>query len=297
MVPYSKPYKTASDLVTLLQARGLAISDTLRAERYISNIGYYRLSAYMFPFLLLPKTDHKFKVGVSFDNVLDLYRFDKKLRVLIFNEVEKVEIAVREAIVNVTAEMSGDKFWITSPSSYKSGAFFKSTMEKIDTEYNRSTEDFIEHFKKTYSNPYPPAWILAEILPMGNLMQLFRNLSDQRIRKAIAHKFGMQAPLLESWMTTLTLTRNACCHHSRVWNKVNAILPASPKKISGPWISTIPDQRRVYYNLCILRYFLIQIAPSNDLTNKLKELFTKFHQIDLSAMGFPNGWDNEPLWK
>ena len=117
MVPYSKPYKTASDLVTLLQARGLAINDTLRAERYISNIGYYRLSAYMFPFLLLPKTDHKFKVGVSFDNVLDLYRFDKKLRVLIFNEVEKVEIAVREAIVNVTAEISGDKFWITSPSS------------------------------------------------------------------------------------------------------------------------------------------------------------------------------------
>jgi len=149
MVPYSKPYKTASNLVTLLQTRGLAISDTLRAERYISNIGYYRLSAYMFPFLLLPKAVHKFKVGVSFDNVLDLYRFDKKLRVLIFYEVEKVEIAVREAIVNVTAEISGDKFWITSPSSYKSSAFFKSTMEKIDTEYNRSTEDFIEHFKKT----------------------------------------------------------------------------------------------------------------------------------------------------
>ena len=71
-----------------------------------------------------------------FDNVLDLYRFDKKLRVLIFNEVEKVEIAVREAIVNITTEISGDKFWITSPSSYKSSAFFKSTIEKIDTEYN-----------------------------------------------------------------------------------------------------------------------------------------------------------------
>lgn len=53
--------------------------------------------------------------------------------------------------------------------------------------------------------------------------------------------------------------------------------------------NTIPDQRRVYYNFCILRYFLIQIAPSNDLTNTLKELFAKFPQIDLSAMGFPNG--------
>ena len=88
MIQYSKPYKTASDLVTLLQTRGLAISDTLRAERYISNIGYYRLSAYMFPFLLLPKTDHKFKVGVSFDNVLDLYRFDKKCMLPPFTSLE-----------------------------------------------------------------------------------------------------------------------------------------------------------------------------------------------------------------
>ena len=37
-----------------------------------------------------------------------LYRFDKKLRMLLLNEIEKIEIAVREAVMNVTAEMSGD---------------------------------------------------------------------------------------------------------------------------------------------------------------------------------------------
>ena len=123
MVPYSKPYKTASDLVTLLQVRGLAISDTLRAERYISNIGYYRLSAYMFPFLLLPKTDHKFKVGVSFDNVLDLYRFDKKLRVLIFNEVEKLIAFIFSNVASVQAFFSPHSDMNSSNMAKKSGSF------------------------------------------------------------------------------------------------------------------------------------------------------------------------------
>ena len=295
--PYKKQYKTPEELVKLLIFRGLEVSDTDRAEKHITHIGYYRLSAYMYPFLSEPKTDHRFKQGATFDKVLNLYRFDKKLRVLIFNEVEKVEIAVREAIVNVATEVSGNIFWLTSKESYKNQGFFVNTIKLINQEYRRSTEDFIEHFKKTYSNPYPPAWILAEILSMGHLMQLFRNLSDQRIRKRVALKFGMQAPLLESWMTNLTLTRNSCCHHSRIWNKVNAILPAIPKTISGEWITSNPDKRRVYYNLCILRYFLNQISPQNDFTNKLKNLFCLFPEIDISAMGFPSFWEEEPLWR
>lgn len=297
MEPYLKPYKNPEELTALLKSRGLLIDNEKRVQSYISMIGYYRLSAYMFPFLQLPKQNHVFKYGVSFDNVLDIYRFDKKLRVLIFNEVEKVEIAVREAIVNVTAEISGNKFWITSENSYKNREFFNNTISVIDREYGRSTEDFIKHFKLRYSDPYPPAWMLAEILPMGNLMQLYRNLADPRIKKMIARRFGMQAPLLESWMTTLTLTRNACCHHSRVWNKINAILPAEPRNITGPWISSAPDNRRVYYNLCILRYFLMRISPNNELTEKLKNLFTQFPQVDIAAMGFPSFWEYEPLWK
>lgn len=86
MVPYTKPAKSPADLVQQLKQRGLAITDEARAERYIDNIGYYRLSAYMYPFLAEPKTAHQYKSGITFDRVLRLYRFDKKLRVLLFNE-------------------------------------------------------------------------------------------------------------------------------------------------------------------------------------------------------------------
>ena len=96
---FTKHYKTETDLVALLESRGLVISDEAKAVRYLESIGYYRLSAYMYPFLKVPKESHQYKEGTTFLQVLNLYRFDKKLRMLLLNEIEKVEIAIRRAIV------------------------------------------------------------------------------------------------------------------------------------------------------------------------------------------------------
>ena len=107
-IPFQKPYTNPYDLVLRLQQRGLSVTDTVKAERYIEYIGYYRLSAYMYPLLQMPKELHRYKPNTSFDQVMMLYRFDKKLRLLIFNEIEKIEVAVRSAIVNIGSAMTGE---------------------------------------------------------------------------------------------------------------------------------------------------------------------------------------------
>ena len=106
LVPFRKTYTSTQDLIKLLQLRGLQITDTLKAQRYLQSIGYYRLSGYMYPFLEQPKEAHHYKKLASFEKVMMLYRFDKKLRLLIFNEIEKIEVAVRSAIVNIGCEVT-----------------------------------------------------------------------------------------------------------------------------------------------------------------------------------------------
>lgn len=81
-------------------------------------IGYYRLSAYMYPLLRMPKEQHQYKPGTSFSQVMTLYRFDKKLRLFIFNEIEKIEVAVRSAIVNIGSEPTGNSFWMTDGANF-----------------------------------------------------------------------------------------------------------------------------------------------------------------------------------
>jgi abortive infection bacteriophage resistance protein len=193
--------------------------------------------------------------------------------------------------------MSGDIFWMTDSKYFRNQASYAKTFSFIDAEYKKSTEDFIKHFKSTYSDPYAPAWMISEIIPFGTTVQLYKNLADQRIRKQIARQFGLQPQALESWVTTLALTRNACCHHSRVWNKVNLIIPADAKQMSRPWLTIPVAKDRIYFNICMIKFFLDIISPTNDFKNKLLTLFGKFPQIDLKAMGFPTGWDREPLWQ
>lgn len=179
-VPFSKSFSKPHDLVSLLISRGLSIQNPAKAERYIERIGYYRLSAYMYPFLNQPKNQHHFKKGASFAKVLMLYRFDKKFRLLLFNEIEKIEIAVRTAIVDAATSIIGDPFWMTNMENYVSQNRFNKTMLLIDNELRHTREDFIIHFRETYSDSYPPAWILSEILPFGVITNIYSNIKISR---------------------------------------------------------------------------------------------------------------------
>ena len=226
-----------------------------------------------------------------------LYRFDKKLRLLMFNEIEKIEIAIRRAVMQITADMTCNPFWLTDSSYFLDSSKFNETMRAIFKEYSKSKEEFILHFKRTYSEPYPPSWILGELLTIGNVNAIYRNIKQNRIRKRIAKRFGLPINVFESWLTVIAVTRNACGHHSRVWNKQNAIQPAIPNNPEGEWITLPTDSMRAYFDLCIIKYFLNVISPNNDMQSKLTWLFIRFPEIDLKALGFPQGWETEPLWR
>jgi abortive infection bacteriophage resistance protein len=66
--------------------------------------------------------------------------------------------------------------------------------------------------------------------------------------------------------------------------------------MTQPWISVPVNQQKVFFSLCIIKYFLNIISPKNDMTDKLKSLLTAFPSIDTAAMGFPNDWENEAVW-
>ena len=227
---FSKTYTSPEDLVKLLMSRGLQVSNEAKAAAYIRNIGYFRLSAYFYPFLKKPKNLHQYKKRSSFNKVLKLYRFDRKLRLIMFNEIEKIEVAIRSTMVNIVCAETNDPFWMTNARYFAGSSEYRETIKLIKKEYDRSREDFIKHFKQKYSEPYPPAWELVEILPLGVITRIYGNIRDFRIQKMIAKRFYLNIPVFESWMTILTLTRNSCCHHARVWNREYTIKALRMKK-------------------------------------------------------------------
>lgn len=139
--------------------------------------------------------------------------------------------------------------------------------------------------------------MLAEILPLGVLTKIYENIKSNQIRKMIAQEFALNVPVFMSWMTIITVARNNCCHHARVWNRTFALRALTMRHMTRPWISTSVNQQKVYFSLCVIKHFLDIISPTNDMKAKLQSLFTEYPTIDTNAMGFPIGWDQEALWQ
>ena len=297
-IPYSKHFTSPHDLVLLLENRGLEIKNEEKATAYIANIGYYRLSSYFYPLLKSPKSEHIYKANATFDLVMNMYRFDRKLRMLLFNEIEKIEVAIRSTILNVITEELNDVFWMTNSENFHNQTTFARTINFIQSEKEKTKEEFIAHFQAKYSDDFPPVWMIAEIIPFGILGGIFNNLKSAKLKKKVSAHFGLSAPVFSSWIIALVNLRNLCCHHSRTWNREIAVVPAEPNSSVFSWIDcSKTDTKRIYYRVCIIKYLLFTVSPNNRFAQKLKNLLVKYPTIDIRAMGFPAEWQNEPLWK
>lgn len=141
-----------------------------------------------------------------------------------------------------------------------------------------------------------------EVLTLGSLSKLYQNLKHQLPEKTkIAREFGLyNQKYLSSWLLTITVIRNIIAHHSRLWNRVIINKYDWPPTTPNPLLNYVPDnrqRRKIFPLLSALIYMNNEISPGNSIKHELIELFKKYPNIHLSRMGFPNNWQNEPLWK
>lgn len=101
---YDKPATSLREQIELLEKRGMSIPDRKRAAHYLRHIGYYRLSAYWLPFEKpaprAAERSHEFIAGTEFEHVLTRYVFDRKLRILLLEALERIEVSIRACWVN-----------------------------------------------------------------------------------------------------------------------------------------------------------------------------------------------------
>jgi len=152
---YEKLPITVSEQVNKLKGRGLSFENELKAQEYLSNISYYRLRAYTYPFQDDLHENQLFNAAISFEQIIDLYIFDRKLRLLIFDAIEKIEVALRTQIIHNFA-LSHGSHWQLKPELYRDPMRFANHLDSLQNEIDRSTETFISHYKNKYTQPSQP---------------------------------------------------------------------------------------------------------------------------------------------
>jgi abortive infection bacteriophage resistance protein len=152
---FSKPPISIQDQLVLLQSRGLLIPNPAKAAKYLSHISYYRLSAYGRSFQETNTANHQFSPGVAFDDILNLYLFDRELRLLLFDAIERTEVAFRTQLVNQFSIVF-NAHWFENSTLFSNTNNHTIDLKTLDSEINRSKEEFVTHYKNKYSNPVRP---------------------------------------------------------------------------------------------------------------------------------------------
>ncbi len=293
---YTKAALTYSQQLQQLKDRGLTISDEAHFLHLLEVKSYYRLSGYWYP-LLKDKKEHRFKEGATFETAYKIYCFDRDLRHFVVNELEKIEVAIRAKMIYILSHRYGP-FWYQNNELFRNRETHERLMQKLETEYNRSDEEFILAFRENYSDPLPPSWMLLEVTSFGTLSVLYSNLIPGLEKREIAQAFGLADKVFSSWIHSIVYLRNVCAHHSRLWNRAMSIQPIIPHRTVGNWITdkSLPNNN-TYFILSMLVYFMDRIKQDNDVVIRFRELLEKYPNIDPTAMGFPENWVDEPLWK
>jgi len=297
-VKYAKPPLTIDDQVDLLSKRGMQGDRELMTQR-LKTVNYYRLSGYWYTFR---KPDGTFKPGTSFEQVWNTYVFDRHLRLLVMDAIERIEVAVRSLMAYHHAHEHGAFAYAEDPTSLPKLDFDERAefLQRLSDETDRCRERFVQHFRSKYGDCHPhlPVWMMAEVMTFGTLLTFFRG-SPHRVQQDVASEFCMPAKVFGSWLLTLNMVRNICAHHGRLWNRELGLKPLIPRPDKYPeWHEPVAVRNnRVFCVLAICQYCLHKLDSASDWAQELLRLLDAYSGIPLGAMGLPVDWQDSAIWR
>lgn len=305
----NKKSRSIQEQIELLKQRGLTIGDSDFAHLHLLHISYYRLKGYWWD-MQEDKIDHIFKRGFCFEDVIARYLFDKELRLILFDAIETIEIALRTKMIYHLSQHYGGLYY-TKKELFVDDTLHRQHQKELMDEFMRSGEIFAKQYKEKYGEweerkcislkEQPDAWIIFEVATFGTLSKMYKNLEHQLPEKAkIANEFGLNKHNeLSSWLEAISYMRNIIAHHSRVWGRTMVKQPMGIENPSGVWIensSLLTGKKKAFPIMTAMLYLCNAINAGDTYKKKIVALLQKNPNIPIYKIGFLDNWRDEPIW-
>lgn len=318
---YNRPWKSFDDQLALLETRGLSVPDRDWALAWLQRVGYYRLSAYWYPFrvfrheqdvdtgvICTVRTD-EFVPDTAFSDAVELYLFDRRLRLLLTDALERIEVSLRVEVAyrlgtaDTFAHLNEGNFhpsFAGRRDSNTGRTMFENWQQKYQGLVQRSREDFVKHYGEKHG-PDMPLWVAIEVWDFGAVSQLLAMMKvpDQQ---AVARRFGIADwKAFASWVRALSYLRNLVAHHSRVWNRNMVSQPKMPATGAPDWCVDFAGKNdllsKPFVYLEIVRHMVEVICPGSQWPRRMADHLLEFpeqasqRKLSINAMGVPGGWE------
>ncbi|MBY0543939.1 MAG: Abi family protein [Gammaproteobacteria bacterium] len=299
---FTKQPLTCHEQVDLLQRRGPIINNPEQAAFYLSTISYYRLSAYFKPFEQ-NKDSHLFSGRTTFQDIVNLYQFERALRLKVMDAIERIEVVLRAGLAQELSVRHG-AWWYLDNSLFKSEwqkplpnkkpspqSIFESELQLL---IKQKKEEFIKHYyQKYHSPPYPPSWMILECLSFDQCINLFRYLLNSTDKSAISKLFCLDPIILDSAFDCIRLVRNICAHHAKLWDRCYTYVPKKMRELQQAECPRGSTKEQ----LALLDLMLKPLPEQNNWQQELYQLFEKYSAVPFQHMGFQVDWQNDKFWQ
>jgi abortive infection bacteriophage resistance protein len=302
-VKYTKRATSVKEQIELLASRGLIVHNHEEADLFLQFVSYYRLSGYFFHFQKRDGTEsgNNFLPGISFQKIKNIYIFDRELRLLVMDAIERIEVGFRTQLINVMSQKLGPHWFMDSRHfiDYNHSDLIHK-LDEVVREYAEAKrrgrpkgELFIDHYAAKYNDPkYPPCWMLAEVLSLQTWSVIYSRLKYRDSQKTIAGAFGVSNEVLASWLHCMTYLRNLCAHHGRLWRRIFTIKPMK----AVAYQQQLRDNGKFYAQAVILFVLLKKVSPKTEWAKRMAELFSRHPDVCPKEVGFPADWGNDSFW-
>jgi len=275
--------------------RGLHVEDKESASAYLSHINYYRLGTYWWSFIDDHKA-HTFKAGATFNQVLNLYVFDRELRLLLLDAIERIEVSLRTQWAFHLSKRYGSHAHLDKEAFIRKFDY-DDFIDNLQREIQRTSDKNIKKQAYKYDELTPATWIICEVMSFGWLSRSYDAIGRRALRADISETYNLKEIVLSSFLHHITTVRNICAHHSRLWNREFTFTMKLPTNGAPELLQSFNSNapKQLYNTLVMCSYFMDLISPNNHWKQKLKALIED-HNIDVNDMGFPTDWLERPIW-
>lgn len=223
----SKDFLNSEQLIENIKSKGISIINEDNTKNILKKNNYYYITGYKG---LFKNLDGSYKNGVYFEDIYELYKFDKKIK-LIFSEVLfEIEQSVKTVFCNNFCERFGHKdIDLVNPNNYdNTNPHLLPVINKLNNQM--SWYGVNNHAVAYYANNYSfiPIWVLVKVLTFGmirDLIMVQKSNAKDHVCKMIVNDSTLKVNEVQTMLELLITFRNICCHDDKlidyIHNKVN----------------------------------------------------------------------------
>lgn len=272
--PKEKLPATVEEQLAKLKERGCAVEDESFALTTLRDINYFRLAHY---FSLFLQEDGKYKEGTKFKEVLRVYDFDRRLRNLLLEVLEEIEIALRAHCSNYHAIKYGATGYLNAGNFshvHKHQSFLSKIQRLIDS---NDDSEMVQHYIKKHDGQFP-LWVIMELFSFGGLNMFFSDLKPGDKMDISKKYYGLSSGTLELKLRMMSDLRNHCAHYHRLYDWEMGDLHSG--------------EGSVFEYIMIMKELYRRPDKWRDgFLRQFRRLYFDYKDIvDLTLLGFPENW-------